>query len=84
MTARKYVLTKIAAGDYLLPSNDGSRVFRLTLIDGGEFHNMWHVHEWTGSREAVDTSWGAPWDFVGAEKTRAAAIREAMRLGGTA
>jgi len=36
-TARKYVLTKIAPGDYLLPSNDGRQLWRITRADAGTF-----------------------------------------------
>ena len=31
MTERRYVLTRITAGDYLLPSNDARRLYRISV-----------------------------------------------------
>lgn len=46
---RKYALTRIKAGDYLLPSNDGATLFRLATYEedgSGEFSSdgkTWRV-----------------------------------------
>ena len=95
MVERKYVLTKVAAGDYLLPSNDGQTIFRLRRYEDGPSHGLedwprdrefWGVWKWTG----LVTRYGpAPdpdqwdWEFQeGLMDKRGEAIDAAMRLGG--
>lgn len=49
---RKYVLTKIGPGDYLLPSNDdGERIWRIAKYVDGPSHGL---EEWSRDREV----WG--------------------------
>lgn len=54
---RKYALTKIAAGDYLLPSNDAQTIYRIQrytdgpsfgLMDWPRDRELWSVARWTG------------------------------------
>jgi hypothetical protein len=89
---RKYALTKVEQGDYLLPSNDGRSIFRIARYRDwppeGEPRDerwFWGAWRWDGSfvdGTAVDTGewdrWNleAPWC-----ETRDEAIREALRLG---
>lgn len=37
---RKYALTKIAAGDYLLPSNDAQTIWRITAYTDGPSNGL--------------------------------------------
>ena len=64
---RKFALTKVAAGDYLLPSNDAQTVWRFqTYTDGPSGGldwprdlTLWRVLRWTGLAglgRYVDTS----------------------------
>ena len=57
-TRRKYAMTRIEAGDYLLPSNDAKRLYRLTsytdgptygLVDWPRDRVVWAVDLFTGS-----------------------------------
>jgi hypothetical protein len=73
---RKYVLTKIAPGDYLLPSNDGKTIWRihrytdgpsLGLEDWPRDKEVWGLWRWHKPVEdagaAVDIeNWGR-WEF---------------------
>lgn len=52
---RKYALTKIAAGDYLLPSNDARTLWRFRQYEDGPSHGLevdwadrkfWRVERW--------------------------------------
>jgi hypothetical protein len=51
---RKYVLTKIGKGDYLLPSNDGRTLWRLRTYEDGPSHGLdwprdltfWGIWKW--------------------------------------
>lgn len=73
MTERKYALTKIKRGDYLLPSNDAKTVWRLATYrdstlsavgtTGGRLNerDWWGVWKWTGPLDAVDIG-DAAWD----------------------
>lgn len=90
---RKYVLTKLGAGDYLLPSNDRKTIWRIHrytegptsgIMDWPRDVEVWGVSQWTGHRppQTVDDidDW-TYWEMVAeCEPTRASAIKEAMRL----
>lgn len=55
MPERKYALTKVAAGDYIVPSNDLSGLWRIaSYTDGPSFG----LDDWPSDR----TLWGA-WKF---------------------
>jgi hypothetical protein len=89
-TERKYQLIKVAAGDWILPDNDGETVWRLrSYIDGPSMglnldHDitLWGYSKWTGRRTALDAddildpdNWEY-WD--GNHRTRAEAIQAAL------
>jgi len=91
-TKHKYVMTKVAAGDYLLPSDDAGSVFRLQrytdgpslgLDDWPSDREVWRVSRWTGQVGHgcfIDTSpWSTRWEEVAsALPTRRAAIDYAL------
>lgn len=66
MTERKYMLTRLAPGDYLLPSNNGERIFRIArYIDGPslgledmprdrEFWGIWETDLLNGTYGLLD------------------------------
>ncbi len=89
-TERKYAMMRIAAGDYLLPSNDAKTIWRLvsmlegpsTGIEGwARDRTVWSVWRWTDTQRMpyVDASsldgWEM-WDSMLA--TRAEAIEVAL------
>ena len=56
-TERKYALTRVATGDYLLPSNDLRTLWRIfSYVDGPSFglddwprdKTLWRLMRWTG------------------------------------
>jgi len=67
MTAeRKYVMTKVRPGDYILPSNDGETLFRIASYeeDGSGY---WVGYGGTREKQIVGTHWNGfrynrPWD----------------------
>jgi hypothetical protein len=91
-TERKYALTKVAAGDYLLPSNDGRTIWRVVRYEDGPSHGLadwprdrvvWAAYRWAGpdSEPFVDTSpdaWGRWKPSHDGCATRAEAIRWAL------
>jgi hypothetical protein len=89
---RKYALTKIACGDYLLPSNDGQTIWRLCTYEDGPSHGLeewprdvtlWGVWKWTGAGDAVDPGDWGQWDmWEGTLQTRAEAIHAALKMRG--
>lgn len=93
MPERKYALTKIAAGDYLLPSNDGKKLWRIAVYEDGPSHGLdtprdrsyWGVWRWTGDvgeGSYVDTTDWSQWDlWCQSHDTRAAAINAALKEG---
>lgn len=91
-TERKYALTKIAAGDYLLPSNDGQTIWRIrTYTDGPSFgiedwisdRDLWAIWRWVGARTPyVDVDDWERWETVEeGHETRREAINRALVLG---
>lgn len=54
---RKFALTRLAAGDYLLPSNDKTTIWRIRRYEDGPSHGLedwprdrqvWGVWKWRG------------------------------------
>lgn len=90
MTERKYVLTKLGKGDYLLPSNDKETIWRIGTYEDGPTYGLdwprdltlWALWRWRAEEAdvalALDTweSWDRAEDGF---KTRAEAIDAAMR-----
>ena len=85
---RKYQLTKIEAGDYLLPSNDGRTVWRIRRYtdgpSGGLEHwpkdrEVWGIWGWRGAtlELTLDEDKWAYWD--GLCDTREEAIQLALK-----
>jgi hypothetical protein len=90
---RRYALTKLDRGDYLLPANDGTTIWRICQDDypvddqGLRMETRWAAYRWRIAwrrPEDVDDidDWGN-WDqWVAGCRTRAEAIGEALRVGG--
>lgn len=88
---RKYAMTKIGTGDYLLPSNDGTKIWRLRrYLDGPGFGRedmrtdrlLWGVWLWNGrlDRVSVEEEDGDDWQMWGSGlRSRREAIEEALR-----
>jgi hypothetical protein len=77
---RRYVLTKIKAGDYLLPSNDAQTLWRIARDE----REGWSVWRWADElSEAIFEhldDWGR-WECMSQWlRTRGEAIDEAMRM----
>jgi hypothetical protein len=89
---RKYALTKMAAGDYLLPANDGKTIWRIAKYTDGPSlgldipsdREFWALWSWTGEF-GPDAQIGSGWEDwemqSGLLDSRADAIAEALRLG---
>ena len=87
---RKYALTKVAAGDYLLPSNDGLTIWRIAKYEDGPSKGLdiprdrtfWGVWLWSGVYETavyVDTEAWDRWEMCEAGlDSRAEAIQSAL------
>jgi hypothetical protein len=84
---RKYALTRISAGDYILPSNDGKTIWRIIRGDEddgtGRVYTVWQVWRYTapltGPVDPEDWSlWALDESFC---RTRQEAIGAAMRMG---
>jgi len=89
---RKYALIRIESGDYLLPDNDGKRIWRIARYEDGKSHGLidwdhdemfWGWWRWADGiytpQTADDpTDWGY-WDMVGGFcGTRRDAIQNAL------
>jgi hypothetical protein len=97
MAERKYAMTKLEAGDYLLPSNDGETIFRIhRYVDGPSFglldwprdKELWGAYRWEPRRkgEMPETAEDLDdWDLWGTVattcETRKAAIDAALDQG---
>jgi hypothetical protein len=88
MTERKYALTRIKAGDYLLLSNDGKKLWRIRKIIEGPSSGLdwpadrevWGLWEWTGDLDKIDIEDWNLWNFYeGMHETRRAAIDSALK-----
>lgn len=92
---RKYTMTRLEAGDYLLPSNDGATIWRLSRYEDGPTHGIaemkrdrmfWGVWRWDGigprPTSVEDLEDWSLWRHEAAHlESRDEAINEAMRLG---
>lgn len=88
---RRYQMTRIAAGDYLLPSNDKKKLWRISKytegpssgLDWPSDKEVWGIWEWTGpldGKRAIDPDDWSPWSFhEGLHDTRSAAIDSALK-----
>lgn len=96
MADRKYALIKIAAGDYLLPSNDATALYRLSTYEDGpsfglEFmrrdRKFWRVTRYSqddwqhGMNMEKVEDWNLWADVEWQLDTRKDAIEAAMREG---
>lgn len=96
MAERKWVLSKLAAGDYMFASNDALTLWRIQrYVDGPSFglmdwprdRDLWRVRRWTGdfstgeiTREDAE-DW-SQWEPVeDGFDTRREAIDYALELG---
>lgn len=94
MSERRYVITKLDAGDYLLPSNDGNVLWRIRQYEDGPSYGLedwptdkvlWGLWKCTlpkarWERGNVDPDDGDHWDFwEGTYTTRKAAIDGALK-----
>jgi hypothetical protein len=62
LAERRYALRKVAAGDYLLPSNDGTTLWRLQRYTDGPSAGL----DWPRDREVWRASyWPEPIAFAG-------------------
>ncbi len=95
--ARTYALVKVAAGDWLLPSNDARTLWRLQRYEDGPSHGLdpevfptdfeaWQL--WRYKRPLAAALWREDvedwdqWTLVATNlETRGEAIDEAMRIG---
>jgi hypothetical protein len=85
VTERRYVLTRIAAGDYVVPSNDGRTLWRIYEYDeapegAGRF---WAAARWTrpmpvGEIPEDFLDWDNWETYAGPLRTRAEAIDAAL------
>ena len=88
---RKYALTKIAPGDWLLPGNDGESMYRLVTYDDGPSNGLdipkdrtfWAVHRWADHIDPdaiIDLQRWSMWELVvGSLDTRRDAIEYVVR-----
>ena len=86
---RKYALTKLAAGDYVFPSNHARVLWRVAIyidgpstgLDWSSDRKVWGLYRYTdvlSAEDAIDTSWDC-WEMVtGTLPSRAEAIAEAL------
>jgi hypothetical protein len=93
---RKYSLQRIAAGDYLLPSNDRRILWRICRytegpssgLDWPKDREVWGIWQWEGSIETnpvIDIEDWSRWEFWdGLFDSRAEAIDAAIREGAVA
>lgn len=91
MSERRYAMTRMRAGDYLLPSNDATVLWRVAKYredgsaqhdDGspvfGEFWGLWRWRGFMSDRLTLD--W-VEWDmWAQGFTTRGAAVAEAMSV----
>lgn len=90
MTERKYAMTKLAPGDWLLPDNDGKRLWRIARYEDGPSHGLedwpkdrevWGIWRWLEPRHGtIDPDDWAEWEmWEGSCQTRQDAIEAALR-----
>lgn len=91
-TERRYAMQRVAAGDYLLPSNGGRVLWRIRRYTDGPSagleiprdRDFWGVWRWDGEivpGAALDLDDWSRWDFwEGSHDTRADAVDAALRV----
>lgn len=92
MTERKYAMTKIAPGDWLLPSNDAETIWRIAVYQDGpssgldcfdrdrDFWGCWYWRDELDSSVPIDATDWDRWEFyAGLHNTRAEAMQTALR-----
>lgn len=86
MIERKYTLTKVRAGDYLLPANDGISLWRIMYAQDDELGVSWQIYIWWDKIRpgvSADPDDWAQWEFwEDGHTTRAEAIQRALALKG--
>jgi hypothetical protein len=88
---RKYALSKVKPGDYILPSNDGKTIWRIArytegpssgIVDWPRDREVWGYWRWDGEVDPgcyIDTGDWNRWEMVGGIcETRAEAINDAL------
>lgn len=83
---RKYVMTRLAASDYVLPSNDAKKLFRIRYETDNELGGEgaptrgWFVYEYNQPVSGrLDVDNGDNWDFYGGpHKSREEAVQDAL------
>lgn len=95
MTERRYALRKLETGDYVLPSNDLSILWRICAVDEPttasdltSMERLWDLYRWRHpapiveedvAESIIEDDW-TEWECVGSGfPTRAYAIEEAMK-----
>jgi hypothetical protein len=74
---RRYALTKVSPGDYVVPSNDAQSAFRMTRSEG----EGWDLWRWTDEVSRLEIGDWSRWECIAQQcATRAEAIAEAMRV----
>lgn len=84
---RKYAFTKVATGDYLLPSNDAQIIWRIMCYTDGPSNGLeiprdrdfWGVWKWTGPIDRVDPDDWTRWEvYLSLRDSRADCVRAAL------
>lgn len=91
---RKYQMTRLRRGDYLLPSNDAQTLWRIhTYYENGSVEGLkgtfWAASKWDDAwptiealAETIEMNWWERWIFwSGPFNTRAEAIQDALSAG---
>lgn len=80
---RKWAMTKLDRGDYLLPSNGKQRLYRIKFV-AGEGWPLWQWPEMIREESVLDINvddWSMWECFGSAMETRQEAINDAIRIG---
>lgn len=92
-TMRKYAMTMIGPGDWLLPSNDAEMIWRISRYDDPEMTGQttgWQLHNMPllSFQRLLDRNWEDPtdwahWDYdSGGYRTRSEAVDAVNGIGG--
>lgn len=89
-TEQKFVLTRVATGDYLLPSNDAQTIWRIhryvegpsTGLDWPRDRQVWGIWKWREVGTHIDPDDWDAWEFWdGLFDKRSQAVDVALRGG---